>query len=717
MPNETNHRVQINYTEPAEKPAPLLEVGVLAWLRKNLFGSLLDTVLTLVGIVIVIVVIVSAIEWYVQDADWFAIKYNLRQFMIGRVETQNVWRIAGAVLFAMLTAGSLIAAYTRRSTTVVATVLALVGLIVIPVVVIPPLANALIPLPPTYLVAGNMDVVSGTSTETPIPQLAFIARAGEQIAISHPDFIHSDEATSQLYGFVDRATNTVRNAAANRLRDIARVAEIEQLFAEDAALQAATNGQQKGLTTSQREDLEAELARIAYVPPEEAAAQIEEITIALQDAALSPEARAELEAALAALTTPPPVTEVYALNQQPVTIRILNAELEPINEAKMLEPGGEPLTFNIPEDGWYVIEKTIEGAANSVAVLAVTGVYPVFPSGNRFIRVTDDFEVAVPPPKIGDDEVRAIVLVENKYRGERPFGDYVRIYLASFLQDSNDRKVTQGVLLMALALIAGFGMTQFVEAQYSGQLARRIANWLLIAAPIVLFGLINGIGIEPLGFTDSDRWGGLLLAMVITIYGIILAFPLGVALALGRRSTLPAVKWLCTLVIEMVRGTPFIVVLFAGQLLIPLVHESFANIPNAYRALAATVLFIAAYLAENVRGGLQAIPKGQEEAGKAVGLANWQVTMFITLPQALRAVIPALVGQFISLFKDTSLLVIVGLLDLTNVVNTVVAQAEFNDARREGLVFITIIYFVISYLMAYVSRRLEESGSGSARRI
>ncbi len=716
MSNDNHHQVQINYTEPTEKPAPLLEVGILAWLRKNLFGSPLDAILTVLGIFIVVAVVMSAIEWWVQDADWFAIKYNLRQFMVGRLENEYVGRIAFAVVFSMVTAGALIAAYTRRSTALTITVLTIIGVFLLPALLIPPLANALVPLPPSYLVAGNMDVVSGTSTEAPIPQLAFIARAGEQITISHPAFVTSDEATAQLYGFVDRATNTLRNAAINRLNAIARVAEINRLFAEDAELQAATNGLQRRLTETQRADLETELGRIQFVPAEDAAARIAEIDTALQDDTLSPEARTALETELASLALPPTVVTTYALNQQPITLRILDANLEPIQDTAILEPAGEPVIFTIPADGWYIIEKSIESDTNSAAILAILGIYPVFPSSERFIRVTDDFEVQGPPPKIGEDEARAIVLVENKYRGERPFGDYVRIYLGSFLQDSNDRKVTQGILFMSLALVAGYGITQFVENQFGGKQARRMANWLLIASPIVIFALINGTGVG-LSFTDSDRWGGLLLALFITIYGTILAFPLGVGLALGRRSTLPAVKWLSTLVIELVRGTPFIVVLFAGQLLIPLIHPSLATIPNAYRALAATVIFIAAYLAENVRGGLQAIPRGQEEAGKAIGLSNWQVTLFITLPQALRAVIPALVGQFISLFKDTSLLVIVGLLDLTNAVNTMVAQAEFNDARREGLIFITTIYFVISYVMGYVSRRLEESGSGSARRI
>jgi general L-amino acid transport system permease protein len=217
--------------------------------------------------------------------------------------------------------------------------------------------------------------------------------------------------------------------------------------------------------------------------------------------------------------------------------------------------------------------------------------------------------------------------------------------------------------------------------------------------------------------TDPRRWGGLLLAAFITVYGIILAFPLGIALALGRRSSLPAVKLISTLVIEVVRGTPFIVVLFAGVLLIPFINPSFAEIPDVYSALAATIIFIAAYLAENVRGGLQSIPPGQDEAARALGMANWQIVMFITLPQALRAVIPALVGQFISLFKDTSLLAIVGLIDLTGVTNQVVVAQEFIGTRQENLLFITIIYFCISYIMSWVSRRIEESGSGSARRI
>jgi general L-amino acid transport system permease protein len=202
------------------------------------------------------------------------------------------------------------------------------------------------------------------------------------------------------------------------------------------------------------------------------------------------------------------------------------------------------------------------------------------------------------------------------------------------------------------------------------------------------------------------------------VVGIVAAFPIGISLALGRRSSLPIVKIASILYIEVVRGIPFITVLFMATLLVPFVLPSAAGPDWApIKAMIATFLFSAAYLAENVRGGLQSLPPGQEEAAKALGLSAWQATLYITLPQALRAVIPALVGQFISLFKDTSLVAIVGLIDLTGVANGIAAQTVFQGLRREPFVFIAIIYFVFSYVMSVVSRRIEASGSGAARRV
>jgi general L-amino acid transport system permease protein len=152
-----------------------------------------------------------------------------------------------------------------------------------------------------------------------------------------------------------------------------------------------------------------------------------------------------------------------------------------------------------------------------------------------------------------------------------------------------------------------------------------------------------------------------------------------------------------------------------AQLLLPLVNPALAGLPNVFRAMVAITLFNAAYLAENIRGGLQAVPPGQEEAAKALGLSNFDIVMSITLPQALRAVLPALVGMVISLFKDTSLVAIVGLLDLTGMAQNIVSQTEFIGLRRETLLVITLIYFGFSYAIAAVARRIEESGSGVVR--
>lgn len=252
-----------------------------------------------------------------------------------------------------------------------------------------------------------------------------------------------------------------------------------------------------------------------------------------------------------------------------------------------------------------------------------------------------------------------------------------------------------------------------------------VVLWVAVYAltPLVV-NLLAGAGVltqfqaeRLLPVSEMRLWGGFLLTFMLTTVGIVASFPIGVLLALGRRAhRYPAIKYVCIIYIEFVRGVPLVTVLFMASLLVPLVNPELATVPQVIRAMVGITMFSAAYLAENVRGGLQSIPSGQEEAGKALGLNNVQLTMQIMLPQALRAVIPALVGQAISLFKDTSLVYIVGLADLTGVAIRVVAQAEFVGRRLETLVFISVIYFIFSYVMSFVSRRIEESGSGSARR-
>ncbi len=236
-----------------------------------------------------------------------------------------------------------------------------------------------------------------------------------------------------------------------------------------------------------------------------------------------------------------------------------------------------------------------------------------------------------------------------------------------------------------------------------------VAGWVISLPIIVLltYGLSESeSGIAPI--VRTNLWGGLLLTFLLTVVGIMFSFPLGVLLALGRRSELPIIRWFSIAYIEVVRGVPLITILFMAQLMLPLFLPTGWTVDRVIRAMVGITLFSAAYLAENVRGGLQAIPKGQFEAAQALGLNGAQTMFFIILPQALRLVIPILVGQFIAVFKDTSLVAIVGLLDLVGIAKTVLAQPEFLGLQREVYVFISLIFWVLSYGMSYLSQQLEE---------
>jgi general L-amino acid transport system permease protein len=235
--------------------------------------------------------------------------------------------------------------------------------------------------------------------------------------------------------------------------------------------------------------------------------------------------------------------------------------------------------------------------------------------------------------------------------------------------------------------------------------------WILYF-PLVLL-LIRGFGESfeiqetPLATVPTRFWGGLLLSLLLAIVGIVFSFPIGVILALGRQSKLPVMRTFSILYIEFIRGVPLISLLFMGQVMLNLFLPSGITLDRVFRAMVPITLFSAAYLAENVRGGLQSIPKGQYEAAYALGLSGFKTMLFIILPQALRAVIPVIVGQFIGLFKDTSLVAIVGLLDLLGIARGVIANPDYIGTQREVFLFISVFYFVFSYALAYTSRRLE----------
>lgn len=738
--NELPENVHILHEEPASRPPPLLEVGVLAWIRKNLFGSALDVLLTVSGFFLIMTILISFVSWTIGDGNWNVITVNFRQFMLGTFEREYEWRTTLFAIYIAITIGVSIAAWVRRISRVT-----MIGLIIVfaPIFVLPTVIKSTIPLPSTYMAAGTIPIVSGTESNLPQNQVAFLGKENEQVAFRFAPIAANDEDLANLSGFADVASNTLRNSALNRLNDITNAQEILTAIEQDATLIDA--GDSLGtLTQGQRERFATDLVDLKVTPTEEQETRILEIIDQLSanaevatnsgsEAILSAEEIEALEAELLTLEYGQPSHTFFNLNQEAVSFTILDGEtLEPIGESQVLHPeNDDAVQFTLPKTGWYVLQKTlVDEEAASVALIEVDNVSPIFQGGLVFRRTMDGFEVPreLEVPRIDGSPVDFLVIIQNQYRGERTVSAYLRVYVVPFLET-----IDSGVFMMLTAAFLAFIVARYLSKTIlvGGTIGRfalvDIAGFMIIAAPILLYVFVNGIGDKlfglidisflGLGFSDPLRWGGLLLAGMVTTYGIIVAFPLGILLALGRRSTLPAVKYISTLYIELIRGTPFIVVLFTMQVLIPFVHPSLANIPNAWRAIIATIFFSAAYLAENVRGGLQSLPPGQEEAGKAVGLSGWQITIFITMPQALRAVIPALVGQFIGLFKDTSLLAIVGLIDMLRTVYVVDAQTEFKGTRFESLVFISIIYFVLSYVMSTISRRIEETGSGAARRV
>lgn len=228
------------------------------------------------------------------------------------------------------------------------------------------------------------------------------------------------------------------------------------------------------------------------------------------------------------------------------------------------------------------------------------------------------------------------------------------------------------------------------------------------AAILAIIGVLMWGGVFGLRYVPQDEWGGLPITLILATFGLAFAFPLAVLVALGRRSTqMPAVKLICVLYVELIRGVPLVALLFMASVMLPLFLPTGMNIDKLLRAQIAIILFVGAYVAEVIRGGLQALPKGQAEAADALGLSYWQKTMKITLPQALRLVIPPLVNTFIGFFKDTSLVLIIGIFDLLTSGKTAMSDPTWQGSSTEIYLVMAVIYFGFCYAMSMYSRSVE----------
>jgi general L-amino acid transport system permease protein len=266
-------------------------------------------------------------------------------------------------------------------------------------------------------------------------------------------------------------------------------------------------------------------------------------------------------------------------------------------------------------------------------------------------------------------------------------------------------------LVLAGFLLFAAAATRPEATRYGMGLAAFVVSFPLLAA-----ALLSG-GILGLRYVPTNDWGGLSLNVILAFVAVAGSFPLGVLLAFGRRSRLPVMRWFSVAFIEFFRGIPLLTAIFMATVMLPLFLPEGATIDNVLRAMIALTLFTAAYMAEVVRGGLQGVPRGQYEAAIALGLGHTRTLLFIVLPQALRIVLPAIVNTVVDLFKDTTLVTIVGLFELLGSVNQALRDQAWLGLAREGYVFSAVVFFFACFAMSMYASRLERRlAAGDARR-
>ena len=280
---------------------------------------------------------------------------------------------------------------------------------------------------------------------------------------------------------------------------------------------------------------------------------------------------------------------------------------------------------------------------------------------------------------------------------------FIKVWFNRFMYglypDAEQWRINSAFIILFLLV----GVTFFAPQK----LKKYFIFFLVLIYPFIGIKLISG-GDFGLVYVESAAWGGLSLTFIISAFAILFCFPIGVFLALGRRSSLPAIKYISVGFIELWRGVPLITVLFMSAVMFPMFLPDGTFIDKLIRVLIAITLFEAAYMAEVVRGGLQALPKGQYEAAKSLGMGYWKMNVFIILPQALKLVIPGIANTFLALVKDTPLIFVVGLLELAGMIGLAKTNPKWLGMAMEGYVFAGLVFWVICYAMSRYSQNLEK---------
>jgi general L-amino acid transport system permease protein len=283
---------------------------------------------------------------------------------------------------------------------------------------------------------------------------------------------------------------------------------------------------------------------------------------------------------------------------------------------------------------------------------------------------------------------------------------YIKVWFRRFMYGMYPNDFHWRINTAFIALI-GFA---FIGYFMRGRLKNYITFYYAIIYPIIAFIIINFLisgGSFGLEWVETNAWGGLSLTFIVSFFGLIFCFPLGMILALGRRSELPVIKYISIGYIEFWRGVPLITVLFMSSVMFPMFLPSDAFVDKLIRVIAAIILFEAAYVAEVIRGGLQALPRGQYDAAKSLGMGYWRMQIFVILPQALKLVIPGIANTFLALVKDTPLIFVVGLSEVVGMLQMAKTNPKWLGFAMEGYIFASILFWAICYAMSKYSQYLE----------
>lgn len=694
-----SERIDKYYVAPPEPPPsrhpPITEVGVVGWMRHNLFNGVQDTLITIVMGALVIYAAIEFLDWAIFSAQWEIAFLNLRQISAGAsFPPGELWRIelaAYLVIFLGVLVVGLWGAITRGL------IIALVVVALLTVIV--PVATESVAEPPIYY------FVDATSD---LSQVNFVADEGDEIEFELLPLLSKEEfSVKTITGYIGNDNSNPKTSW-----DVFNTAT-QQISGFPVEPVHQVNGGQ---------------------------------------------------------TDP----SQYSLN---VAIQVWNKDGEVIAESPYTDGVAEPLrfTWKAPEKGWYTftVARDAENPGETGFAWLKVSQLEVFISTLSQTKAREK-EYGAPPKVDCPGCATSVNRTDLLYNGDRTLLQWFSLQFAPFLIGIRgfyftavlvgavgylfgklvkryslpempmtkllDRWLLWGVLLflvlwllaglldigissilgiVLLGMVIGYALVQFSKPDKK-MVGRGVAALALAAAP-VLYILVIGNGSETFPKIETRVIGGLLLTLLLAAVAIVFSLPIGIVLALGRRSTLPIISVICTVFIEVVRGVPLITLLFMGQFIVPFFSDSLRNIDSMTRACIILTMFTSAYLAEVVRGGLQIIPRGQIEAAQAVGLSSFWITNLIVLPQALRAVIPAILGQFLSIFKDTSLvyLVMVSLFELAGTMQLAIlgdTQTGYSQFPAEGWLFVFIIYFVFSFLMSQASRKLEATGSGVIRK-